>query len=213
MNTYTKFCPNVYIAKCTEKHSKGDIINVTTKYGKENESIVHNFLGEKNDFFFYSITRADGFNNQEYAKKKAEKLKSASLRADRKSTEYYNRSNQHQDFLSMGEPIKVGHHSEKRHRKLYEDAHRNMSKSVELSEVSDNYMSRADYWKSKENDINLSMPESIEYYKYKLEQAIKEHQDLKSGIKQRSHSYSLTYAKKEVNKMTKNLKLAQRLWG
>lgn len=40
MNTYFKFAPNVYLAKCDEKHEKGEIIDVTTKYGKENESIV-----------------------------------------------------------------------------------------------------------------------------------------------------------------------------
>jgi len=35
--TYTKYCPNVWLAKCEERHEKGDIINVTTRYGKENE--------------------------------------------------------------------------------------------------------------------------------------------------------------------------------
>lgn len=29
MNTYAKYCPNVYLAKCEEKHEKGDIIEVT----------------------------------------------------------------------------------------------------------------------------------------------------------------------------------------
>ena len=42
MNTYVKFCPNVFLAKCDEKHEKGEVIEVTTKYGKENESIVFN---------------------------------------------------------------------------------------------------------------------------------------------------------------------------
>lgn len=45
MNTYKKYCPNVFVAQCTEKHEKGDIIIVETKYGKENECIVHNFVG------------------------------------------------------------------------------------------------------------------------------------------------------------------------
>ena len=40
MNTYYKFAPNVFLAKCDEKHEKGETIEVTTKYGKENESIV-----------------------------------------------------------------------------------------------------------------------------------------------------------------------------
>ena len=38
MNTYQKFVPNVYLAKCEEKHEKGDEILVATKYGKERDA-------------------------------------------------------------------------------------------------------------------------------------------------------------------------------
>ena len=68
MNTYAKYCPNVFLAKCTEKHEKGEVIPVTTKYGKENESIVFNLIFEKDGFYYYSIIRADGYNMQERAK-------------------------------------------------------------------------------------------------------------------------------------------------
>lgn len=67
MNTYAKYCPNVFVAKCDEKHEKGEIITLSTRYGKENECEVWNFLYEKDGFFYYSITRADGFNCQERA--------------------------------------------------------------------------------------------------------------------------------------------------
>lgn len=60
MNTYQKFVPNVYLAKCEEKHEKGDEILVTTKYGKENECIVFNLIFERDGFYYYSIVRADG---------------------------------------------------------------------------------------------------------------------------------------------------------
>lgn len=66
MNTYYKFCPNVFLAKCDAKHEKGETILVTTKYGKENESIVFNLIFERDGFFYYSIVRADGFNVQEW---------------------------------------------------------------------------------------------------------------------------------------------------
>ena len=72
MNTYSKYVPNVFLAKCTEKHEKGETILVTTKYGKENESIVFNLIAEKDGFYYYSIIRADGFNVQEWAKKRDE---------------------------------------------------------------------------------------------------------------------------------------------
>lgn len=70
MNTYYKFAPNVFLAKCDEKHEKGEEITVTTKYGKENESIVFNLIFERDGFYYYSIVRADGFNVQEWANMK-----------------------------------------------------------------------------------------------------------------------------------------------
>ena len=48
MNTYYKFCPNVFLAKCDAKHEKGDAFLVTTKFGKENESFVLMALTFKN---------------------------------------------------------------------------------------------------------------------------------------------------------------------
>ena len=53
MNTYSKYAPNVFLAKCTEKHERGEIIQVTTKYGKENESEVFNLIYERDGFYFY----------------------------------------------------------------------------------------------------------------------------------------------------------------
>lgn len=213
MNTYAKFCANVFVAKCTERHEKGVTIPVTTKYGKENDCIVFNCVGSKDGFYYYSIVRADGFNVQEWAKRKAERLNNASSNAEKKSTQYYEASNEGRDFLSLGEPIKVGHHSEKRHRALIDRNYNRMGKSVEFSKKADEYTERAAYWESKANDINLSMPDSLEYYEYKLEEAKMKHEGLKAGTIERSHSFSLTYAKKEVNEITKKLELAKRLWA
>lgn len=212
-NTYVKYAPNVYIAKCDSKHEKGESILVTTKYGKENECIVFNFLGEKDNHFYYSIVRADGFNVQEWAKKRAEKLQNAALNAEKKSNTYWEASNEGSDFLSLGEPIKVGHHSEKRHRALIERNHNRMNKAVELSKKADEYKSRIEYWEEKANTINLSMPESLDFFEFELEKAKIKHEGLKSGTIQKEHSYSLTYAKKEVNELENKLKLAKRLWG
>lgn len=213
MNTYAKFAPNVFVAKCTETHEKGNTITLTTQYGKEHECIVFNLLGSKDGFYYYSIIRADGFNQQEYAKRKAERLETAAVNAENKSLQYYEASNEGRDFLSLGEPIKVGHHSEKRHRALIERNHNRMSKSVEFSKKAEEYESRASYWADKANTINLSMPESIEFYEFELEKAKKKHEGLKDGTIKRAHSFSLTYAKKEVNEIEKKLKLAQRLWA
>lgn len=213
MNTYSKYAPNVFLAKCTEKHERGEIIQVTTKYGKENESEVFNLIYERDGFYFYSIIRADGFNIQERAKAKAEKYSTWANAAEKKSNQYYEASNEGKDFLVLAEPIKVGHHSEKRHRALIERNWNRMGKSVEYSNKASEHENKADYWARRENDINLSMPESIEFYAHKLEKAKEYHEGLKSGKYPREHSYSMPYAKKDVNEAEKNLQLAKRLWG
>lgn len=156
LNTYAKYTANVFVAESTERYLKGDTILMTTKYGQEHECIVYNCVLQKNGFFYYSIVRADGFNSQERAKKKSEKLVNASKNAENKSTEY---------------------------------------------------------WKSKENEINLAMPESLGFFEYKLEEAKLKHEMLKGGRLPREHSFSLTYAKKAVNDATDKLKTAQKLWA
>lgn len=213
MNTYYKFVPNVFLAKCEERHEKGEVIDVTTKHGKENESIVFNLVFEREGFHYYSIVRADGFNVQEWAKQRAERRLEWAASAERKSTEFYSKSHKDADFLSLGEPIKVGHHSERRHRKAIDDAWNNMGKSVEMDEKASEHERVAQYWAERANTINLSMPESIDFYEHKLEVAKEYHEGVKSGKYPRSHMYTLTYAKKDVNEAQKNYDLAVRLWG
>ncbi len=212
MNTYVKYAPNVFIAKCPDKHEKGETISVATKYGKENDCIVFNLIGIKDGFCFYSIVRADGFNVQEWAKKKAARYENAAANSEKRSNQYYEASKEGKDFLALAEPIKVGHHSEKKHRALIERNHNRMRKCVELSEKAGSQESKAEYWASKANTINLSMPESLEFYEYELERAKEKHEGLLSGKYERSHSFSLTYAKKEVNEMQKKLQTAKKLW-
>lgn len=132
MNTYVKYCPNVFLAKCTEPHERGEIIPVTTRHGKENDSIVFNLIYERDGFYFYSIIRADGVNVQTHAKKKANKWQDSAERAQQKSNERWAAADEGKDFLSLGEPIKIGHHSERRHRALIERNRSRMDKAMEL---------------------------------------------------------------------------------
>jgi len=212
-NTYAKYCPNVYVAKCDQQYQKGDEIMVETKYGKENACIVFNQVFAKDGFYYYSIVRADGFSTQERAKRKAERLQEAANNAQKKSTEYWKASQEGRDFLVLAEPIKVGHHSEKRHRALIDRNWNRMAKCVAHSDKAETYEERAAYWESKTDVIDLSMPESIKYFEFKLEEAKAKHEGLKNGTIERSHSFSLTYAKKAVNEAEKNLKTAHILWG
>lgn len=125
---------------------------------------------------------------------------------------FYEQSQEGASFLALGEPIKIGHHSERRHRALIERNNSRMSKSVNEQNIADDYQRKADYWKKKGEEINLSMPESVEYFQFELEKATIKHKGLKDGTIERSHSYSLTYAKKAVNEATKKLEIARKLW-
>lgn len=214
MNTFHKFCPNVFVAKCTEQHEKGEVIVLTTKYGKEVENEVHNFLGNTKDgFFLYSITRLDGFNSQERAANKAEKLETYAANAEKRSTQYYEASQEGKDFLVLGEPIKVGHHSERRHRKLIERNWQRMGKSVAESEKAKEYERRAAYWAERANKIDLSMPDSLEYFEEQLRKAKEYHQLLKDYPQERKHSMSLQYANKAVKDLQDKVFMAIKLWG
>ena len=214
MNTYSKYCPNVFVAKCEEKHEKGDIIEMTTKYGQTHEAIVFNYLGATKDGqFCYSIVRADGYNVQERAKAKAERLQQWAANAEKKSNKYWEASKEGADFLVLAEPIKIGHHSEKRHRALIERNHNRMAICVEFSDKSKEYDERSEYWEKQANVINLSMPESIEYFEFELEKAKERHAGIKNGSIKREHSFSLAYAGKAVKELESKLLIAKKLWA
>ena len=213
MNTYEKYYPNVYVAKCDAKHDKGETIPLTTRHGKENECIVWNFLHEKDGFFYYSITRADGFNCQERARAKAEKYEGWADNAQKRSDDAFERSQKAVAPIPFGQPILVGHHSEGAHRAALRRSDNAMRKCVEESDKAKKYESKADFWDRKAEEINLSMPESIEYFADLLEKAKEYHEGLKSGKYPKRHCYSVTYAKKAVNEAQNNLTIARKLWG
>lgn len=214
MNTFKKFCPNVFVAQCEQEYKKGDIIQVLTKYGKEVENEIYNFLGKTKDGqFLYSIVRTDGTNSQERAERKAERLEGCANNAEKRSLSYYEASQEGKDFLSLGEPIKIGHHSERRHRRLIERNWERLGKSVAESERAKDYQRRAEYWREKANKIDLSMPESLSYFEFELEKAKKYHQELKDNPEKRLHSMSLQYANKAVKDIEEKFCFALKLWG
>lgn len=211
MNKFIKYCPNVWVAECEEEYEKGEIIYLETKYGKQVECEVYNFLGySRNKKRVYSVVRTE---EKSYAECKAEKYSDYASKNITKSKEKWQQSQEGKEFLSLGEPIKVGHHSEKRHRALLERNERRIEKAVEFENKAQELMRKAEYWENKANEITLAMPDSLEYFKIKLEQAELHHKDLKDNPQKRKHSYDLTYAKKAVNELKKKVEIAEKLWG
>lgn len=210
MNKFKKYCPNVWVAECEEEYQKGEVIELETKYGKVVECEVYNLIAENSEKYFYSIIRLE---DQTYAQRKAERYTNSATNHTSKSNHYYNASQEGREFLSLGEPIKVGHHSEKRHRALIERNWDRMGKSVEFAEKAEVAERKAEYWENKAEEITLAMPDSIDYFSAKLAKAIAYHKGLKDGSIKREHSYSLTYANKEVKELNKKVEIANLLWG
>ena len=57
------------------------------------------------------------------------------------------------------------------------------------------------------------MPDSLEFFEFKLNEAKKYHQSLKDNPQLRSHSMSLQYANKAVKDLEDKVFLAIKLWG
>lgn len=119
---------------------------------------------------------------EERRQKRIEKYKRLSEKAEAEANARSNSNAQRILMMTPGQPILVGHHSEKKHRRLIEKAHNDMRKSIELSEKSDYYKSRA---KNAENSnvIYSDDPEAIAKLKEKLERLENE----KASIKAREH--------------------------
>ena len=165
---------------------------------------------KENPNYCYSVVRVE---DKTYAERKAEKWTNAVENSLNKSNERYQAAQEGREFLSLAEPIKIGHHSEKRHRALIERNSNRMDKSIEYLNKAEEQKRKAEYWESRANDINLSMPDSIEYYEYELEKAKAYQVGLKDGSIKKQHSYSLTYATKSVKDLTKKLEQSKKLWA
>ena len=200
----------MWVAECDEKHNKGEIITLETQYGKEVYCEIYNLVAEKNNKFYYSIVRLEELS---YAERKADKYRNSQALHEAKSHEWHEKSQEGAEFLRLAEPIKIGHHSEHRHRALIERNWNRIGNAVKEEKIADERARKAEYWEDKAEEINLSMPESLEYFSKQLEKAKTRQQGLKNGTIKREHSYSLTYATKAVKDLTAKLEIAQKLWA
>ena len=210
---FKKYTANVFVIESDKKLNKGDIVEVSTKYGKLVECEVWNLVTELSGKFYYSYTRNDGENSQTFALRRAERAERVQANKNKKADEWYSKSQEGADFLRLAEPIKIGHHSEHRHRALIERNWARMGNSVKLRNEADSYDSKIDYWERKANEINLSMPECVEFYEYELIKAEDYHKGLKNGSIPVEHSYSVTYANKKVKDLREKVRLSHLLWG
>ena len=83
---------------------------------------------------------------QEKRDRYAERLRDRADAADRRANEAHNKISQgERDFLALAEPIKIGHHSERRHRKLIERYGNAMDKACTEAREAEKLRSKADW--------------------------------------------------------------------
>jgi len=104
---------------------------------------------------------------QEKQDLKLERYQELQSKAERESQEAYNNSTRLSEAIPFGQPILIGHHSEKRHRRDIERIHNNMDKSIELKEKSEHYKNKINNILNP-NSISSDNPESLNLLKEKL---------------------------------------------
>lgn len=95
------------------------------------------------------------------------------------SEEAYKAQREMRDRIPFGQPILIGHHSEKGHRRLLDRADNKMRKSIELGETADYYERRAE---NMSTAISSDDPQAVEKLKTKLAQL----EDYQSDMKEKN---------------------------
>jgi len=117
-------------------------------------------------------------NYYEKKEQRIECLKELAEKNEKLSTQAYETANKIGSYIPMGQPILVGHHSEKRHRRDIEKIDNNMRKSVELSNKAQYYEDRVQAAESN-TAISSDNPDALELLKEKLDKLQKYQETMK----------------------------------
>lgn len=110
----------------------------------------------------------------DYHERRANRQEAYERLAEKNAAESERRANSEnlRTLHSMaGEPIKIGHHSEKRHRRLIERAHNDIDKSIEADRKAKHYRTRAKELDREPRAISSDDPEAVEKLRAKIDQA------------------------------------------
>jgi len=93
-----------------------------------------------------------------------------------------NRSHQMLEMIPFGQPILVGHHSERTHRSLVKRSGNLMDKSIELSDKAEYYSDKAKATQNN-NTISSDNPEAVDLLRLKLEKLQGQREEIKEENK------------------------------
>ncbi len=144
---------------------------------------------------------------EERKKRRIERYNELSEKAKEKSRMYSNSNANRILEMTPGQPILVGHYSEKKHRRLIEKAHNDIKKSIKMDDKSKFYSNRAE---STENSkvIYNDDPNAIEKLKEKLERL----ESQRNSIKAREHEqWELTNISANIRETKRRIERLERL--
>lgn len=121
-------------------------------------------------------------NRKEKQEAKAERYRALARNSRQKADDACRLSNAAVENIPFGQPIHVGHHSEKAHRRAIEKSRQQMGKCVE-------YSNRAEYYEAKarsaelNNSIYLGDDDSVERLQAKLDALVEKQEAMKTTNK------------------------------
>ncbi|MEC5143113.1 DUF3560 domain-containing protein [Chitinophaga sp. 212800010-3] len=107
-------------------------------------------------------------NYHERKQRRIDYAREQAAKSEQESTRRYNTADEISSFIPPGQPILVGHHSEKRHRRDLEKINNNMRKSIEATQKAAYYEDKAESIE-KNTAISSDNPDALDLLKNKLE--------------------------------------------
>lgn len=124
------------------------------------------------------------------------------------SNRRYETSHKLGEMIPFGQPILIGHHSERGHRNLIDKINNNMRKSIEADKKAEYYENRAN---NISNNISSDDPNAIEKLKVKLAKLEDKQRDMKEhNAEARAHKTEQPFASYQLtnnNAVIRNVKL------
>lgn len=126
------------------------------------------------------------------------------------SNQAYQKAKSMGDMIPFGQPILVGHHSERGHRKALDTINNNMRKSIELDGKVDYYKNKAEQYGT--HGISSEDPEALQKLKEKLLDAQTEHSMLKQKRKQgKAEAYELSNSNGRIRAIKQRIETMEKM--
>lgn len=148
MATFKKYQGDWCIEGTADQISEGVQVEVTKRNGSMTtvtvDQILYTAPASSSCVLASIISDRPATTTRERKEARADKLRDWADSRDAKATAAYERAKATADLIPFGQPILVGHHSEKRQRRDAERIHNGMSQSIEHGRKADDMRSRAD---------------------------------------------------------------------